>query len=63
MTLRADLPQSPASTYVDVDQDGITRAVYVTDGSGPLTRAVRRHMVLQRMAEGDRRRPVARGLS
>ncbi len=62
MLLRAALPQSP-TTYVAVDQAGITRAVYVTDGSGPLTRAVRRQMVLQRLAEGDRSGRVARGLS
>lgn len=63
MTLRAAPPQSPTSTYVAVDQAGITRAVYVTDGSGPLTRAVRRHMALQRLAEGDRRGRVAPGQS
>ncbi|CAL9301939.1 hypothetical protein SUDANB180_04196 [Streptomyces sp. enrichment culture] len=61
MTLRAALPQTPASTYVAVDQAGVTRALYVTDGSGPLTRAVRHQMVLQRLAEGSRRGRVAPG--
>ncbi|GHI06739.1 hypothetical protein AQI88_30235 [Streptomyces cellostaticus] len=46
-----------------VDRAGNTRAIHLTDGRGPVTRAVRRRILLQQLTEGHRRRQVARRLS